>query len=85
MDLGNKILQDKCELDDLECGELFLALGHRKMDIEQVCHHYDISRATLDRKIKSGEFPEPHKEAGGKKYFWFDEIETKINQSGKGL
>lgn len=81
IDIGTRILHDECELDEDECNEVFLALGHKKMDIEQVCHHYGISRATLDRKIKNGEFPAPHKELGGKKYFWYDEIETKIHSA----
>lgn len=76
---GEKIISGECGLDDEEIIELSKMILHRKLNIEQVCNEYGFSRATLNRKINSGEFPEPHKDPGGKEYFWQDEIETKIN------
>lgn len=73
--IGEKIKNGECGLDDDEIKELSTMILHRKLNLEQVCNEYGFSRATLYRKIQSGEFPKPHKDAGGKEYFWQDEIE----------
>lgn len=79
IEAGERIRDGKCGLDDEEILELSKTILHRKLNIEQTCQEYGFSRATLYRKIESGEFPEPHKDPGGKEYFWQDEIETKLN------
>lgn len=79
---GEKIRDGKCGLDDEELLEIGKLVLHRKLNIEQTCSEYGMSRATLSRKVSSGEFPKPHKDPGGKEYFWQDEIETKINGLG---
>lgn len=75
INIGEKIKNGDCGLDDEEIKELSTMILHRKLNIEQVCNEYGFSRATLYRKIQSGEFPKPHKDPGGKEYFWQDEIE----------
>lgn len=73
----------KCSLDDEEITGITKAILHRKLNIEQVCNEYGFSRATLNRKIKDGLIPKPHKDPGGKEYFWQDEIETKLEENLK--
>lgn len=75
IDAGNRIINGTCGLDDDEILALSSTLLHRKLNIEQTCQTYGFSRATLFRKIERGEFPKPHKDSGGKEYFWQDEIE----------
>lgn len=69
-----RIERNECGLDDEEITEIARILCHHKLTEEQVCNRKHISRATLSRRILSGEYPPPHKEPGGKKYYYWDEI-----------
>ena len=71
---ADKIESGECGLKDNEMIEISKFIAHQEITEEQVCQLKNISRATLSRKIASGVFPKPHKEAGDKKYFWKDEI-----------
>ena len=71
---ADKIENGTCGMDDDELQKLAQVIMHRKITLEQVCNIKGYSRATLSRKIQSGELPEPHKDAGGKKYYYEDEI-----------
>lgn len=79
---AKKILLDAVDrIDNNTCGmslddiiETFGPVIRKKLNAEQVCEHYGISRATLTRWMSSGKIPEPHKEPGGKIYWFADEL-----------
>lgn len=70
----DRVNNDECGLDDDELTSIATLLAHYKVNEEQVCHRKGISRATLTRRIQSGEYPPPHKEPGGKKFYFWDEV-----------
>ena len=77
-DTYNKIENDTCGLDEDEILNLANTLTHVKLNIEQTCKHLNCSRATLNRMIFDGRIPKPHKEAGGKEYWYQDELDNYI-------
>lgn len=76
---ANKIENDTCGLDEDELQELANSLIHIKLNIEQTCKHLNCSRSTLNRMIASKRIPKPHKEPGGKEYWYRDELDSLIN------
>lgn len=77
-DTYNKIENDTCGLDDEELLSLANNLIHVKLNIEKTCKHLNCSRATLNRMIIDGRVPLPHKEPGGKEYWYQDELDAHI-------
>ena len=77
-DIYNKIENDTCGLDEDEILNLANTLTHVKLNIEQTCKHLNCSRATLNRMIFDGRVPKPYKEAGGKEYWYQDELDNYI-------
>lgn len=77
-DTYNKIENDTCGLDEDEILNLANTLIHVKLNIEQTCKHLNCSRATLNRMIFDGRVPKPYKEAGGKEYWYQDELDNYI-------
>lgn len=73
-ELADKLDQGQCGLDADEMEALTQMICHVKVTLEEVCHRKGFSRATLDRRIQCGQFPEPHKDPGGKKYYYWDEV-----------
>ena len=73
-DAINRIDNNTCgmSLDDII--ETFGPVIRKKLNAEQVCEHYGISRATLTRWMSSGKITNPHKEPGGKIYWFADEL-----------
>jgi predicted DNA-binding transcriptional regulator AlpA len=53
---------------------------HIKLNAEQTCRFLNCSRATLSRMINDGRVPRPYKEAGGKEYWYQDELEDYISK-----
>ena len=49
-----------------------------KLNAEQVCNHYNISRATLTRWMSGDKIPKPHKDPGGKIYWFADELPSVV-------
>lgn len=74
---------DEGALDDEEIHEIILLFTHRKLNIEQTCQRYGISRATLNRWQDSGKLPPFHKDSGGKMYLWQDEADRSIEEWDK--
>lgn len=72
--------QDRCGLDDDELAEVVAMFTHRKMNIEQTCHYYGISRATLNRWQQSGKIPPFRKDCGGKDYLYQDECDESVRK-----
>lgn len=77
-DAADKIENDTCGLDEDELQELANNLTHVKLNIEQTCKHLNCSRATLNRMINNKKIPKPHKELGGKEYWYRDELDAII-------
>ena len=73
---SDDIAANHCGLDDEELSEIAELIVHKKITLEQLCHDRKISRATLNRRIKDGVYPQPKKDPGGKKYYWKDEIDN---------
>ena len=72
--VADKIDNGTCGMSLTELNNIASSLIHVEITLEEACHILNISRATLNRRIQSGELPQPHKDPGGKKYFWEDEI-----------
>ena len=77
-DIQHKIETDTCGLDEEELISVMNILTHVKINIEQTCKHLNCSRATLNRMIFDGRVPKPYKEAGGKEYWYQDELDNYI-------
>ena len=77
-DTYNKIENDTCCLDEDEILSLANTLTHVKLNIEQTCKYINCSRATLHRMIIDGRIPKHNKEAGGKEYWYQDELDDYI-------
>lgn len=76
--IADKIEAGTCELDDMELTSIANTLIHRKLNAEQMCRHFNISRTTLTRMVADGRLPRPRKTLGGDKYWWQDEAEEHI-------
>lgn len=79
-DAADRIDKDACGLDNDELMEVATIFVHKKMNIEQTCQHFNISRATLNRWQQSGKLPEFRKDSGGKDYLWMDEAEEAVEK-----
>lgn len=77
---ADRIELGKCGLDDDELRAMATMFAHRKLNIEQTCQHFGISRATLNRWQQSGKLPEFKKDSGGKDYLWMDEAEETVER-----
>lgn len=76
--LADRIENGSCGLDDQELMEVAMMIAHRKVNIEQVCNNYGISRPTFYRWVECGKLPQPKKDSGGKEYLWLDEVEMSV-------
>ena len=80
-DIQHKIETDTCGLDEEELISVMNILTHVKLNIEQTCKYINRSRATLNRMIIDGRVPKPNKEAGGKEYWYQDELDNYISRT----
>ena len=78
--VADKIDNGSCGLDDEEMLAIGQMMVHRKLNIEQVCQHFGISRATLNRWQQCGKLPPFRKDSGGKDFLWLDEAEEAVNE-----
>lgn len=76
---AESIEANRVSLDDEEISEMIAMFSHRKINIEQTCQRYGISRATLNRWQESGKLPPFRKDSGGKVYLWQDEADRCIS------
>lgn len=72
------IKEGRFSLDDDEILEISSFLTRRKLNIEQICQQFGISRATLNRWQQEGKLPRFRKDSGGKCYLWLDECRTAV-------
>lgn len=80
-DIADKIEEGSCGLDEEELNEIANNILHVKLNIEQTCKYLNCSRATLNRMIISKRVPQPKKEAGGKEYWFRDELDDYISNN----
>lgn len=67
---GKEIMDGTCGLDEDEIDALVELLCTRKLTMEQSSNFINVDPTTLRRMIRNEELPQPHKEAGSKKYFF---------------
>lgn len=72
---ADKIENNTCEVDSDTLVDIANKLIHIKMNAEQTCSFLGVSRATLTRMVCDGRVPHPHKDRGGDKYWYQDEVE----------
>ena len=80
--MADKIDSGQCGLDDEEMIAIGSMILHRKINIEQTCQHFGISRATLNRWQQCGKLPPFRKDSGGKDFLWLDEAEETVRDYG---
>lgn len=81
---AESIESNRVSLDDEEIGEMIAMFSHRKINIEQTCQRYGISRATLNRWQENGKLPPFRKDSGGKVYLWQDEADRCVSAYENG-
>lgn len=77
-DFANKIENGTCDVDVETLTDIANKMIHIKLTAEQTCEHLGVSRATLTRMVADGRVPRPHKERGGKEYWYQDEVDDSI-------
>ena len=75
---GEKIENGTCGVDIETLNDIASKMIHIKLNAEQTCRFLNCSRATLTRMINDKRIPRPHKEPGGKEYWYQDELEDYI-------
>lgn len=76
---AESIEANRLSLDDEEISEMIAMFSHRKINIEQTCQRYGISRATLNRWQECGKLPPFMKDSGGKAYLWQDVADKSVS------
>lgn len=79
-DFADKIEKGTCEVDIDTLEEIANNMIHIKMTAEQTCSYLGVSRATLSRMVIDGRVPHPHKDRGGDKYWYRDEVDKFLNE-----
>lgn len=77
-DFADKIESNTCDVDADTLTEIANKMIHIKMTAEQTCSYLRVSRATLTRMVADGRVPIPHKDRGGDKYWYRDEVDKHI-------
>lgn len=72
---ADKIEDGTCEVDTDTLTDIANKMIHIKMTAEETCSYLNVSRATLTRMVADGRIPHPHKDRGGNKYWYQDEVD----------
>lgn len=80
---ADKIEDGTCDVDVDTLTDIANKMIHIKMNAEQTCSYLNVSRATLTRMVADGRVPVPHKDRGGDKYWYQDEIDDYIDEYKK--
>ena len=81
IDIGNKIIDGKCELTDEQAGLILGTVGHIEMTKEEACKYVNISRSRFDDHIRDGKIPKGRKKRGKTALVWYkDELDIAIRQ-----
>lgn len=74
-EFADKIEQGTCGVDPVTLTTTANMMIHIKMTAEEVAAYLNVSRATITRMIADGRIPNPHKDRGGNKYWYQDELD----------
>ena len=77
-DIADKIEDGTCAPDIDNLAEIASTFIHIKMTAEETCSYLGVSRATLSRMVIDGRVPHPHKDRGGNKVWYRDEVDASI-------
>lgn len=78
-EFANKIEKGTCDVDSETLTDIANKLIHIKLNYEEMCRYINVSRPTLTRMIADGRVPRPRKVAGGKEYWYQDEVDEHID------
>lgn len=80
-EFADRIENGTCGADEETLMDIANQMIHIKLNAEQMCAFMGhISRATLTRMIFDERVPRPHKEPGGKEFWYRDEVEEHIKE-----
>lgn len=77
-EFADKIEKGTCDTDSETLTDIANKMIHIKMTAEQTAAFLNVSRATLVRMVGDGRVPYPHKDRGGTKYWYQDEVEESL-------
>lgn len=77
---ADKIENNTCFVDTETLTQIANTMVHIKLNPDQMCEYLNTSRATLTRMIADGRVPIPHKDKGGGKYWYQDEVDNHISE-----
>lgn len=72
---ADKIENGTCAVDTETLTDIANKMIHIKMTAEETCSYLNVSRATLTRMVCDGRVPHPHKNRGGNKFWYQDEVD----------
>lgn len=78
-EFADKIENNTCDVDIDTLTDIANKMIHIKMTAEETCTYLNVSRATLTRMVADGRVPYPHKDKGGNKHWYRDEIDKFIS------
>ena len=73
--IAAKIEDGTCTVDTETLTDIANKMIHIKMTAEETCSYLNVSRATLTRMVCDGRVPHPHKDRGGNKFWYQDEVD----------
>ena len=80
-EFADKIENGTCGADSDTLADIASQIIHIKLNAEQMCLFMgNISRSTLTRMIFDERVPKPHKEPGGKEFWYRDEVENHLKE-----
>lgn len=77
-EFADKIENNTCAVDTETLTDIANKMIHIKLNVEEMCKYIHVSRATLIRIAWDGRIPKPKKDAGGKEYWYQDEVDEHI-------
>lgn len=77
-EFADKIDNNTCDTDLETLTDIANKMLHIKLNVDEMCKFIHVSRATLIRMAYDGRIPKPKKDAGGKEYWYRDEVEEHI-------
>lgn len=83
IEFGHKIENNECETDIETLSNIASKMIHIKKYEEDMIKDINCSRPTLYRMIADGRLPKPHKEAGKKQFWYWDEVLEHIDNYKK--
>ena len=75
---ADRVEDGTCGTDPATLTAVANTMIHIKMTAEETCSYLGVSRATLSRMVIDGRVPHPHKDRGGNKFWYQDEVDDYI-------